>query len=52
MWLKNLLETGKVEEVQGALNQPIEGLTYDSRKVSQGDVFLPCRGRTLMGMIL
>ncbi len=44
MWLKNLLETGEVEEVQGGLTQPVEGLAYDSRKVRQGDVFFAVSG--------
>jgi len=44
MWLKNLLETGEVEEVQGGLTQPVEGLAYDSRKVRQGDVFFAVPG--------
>ncbi len=44
MRLKNLLEAGEVEEVQGGLTQPVEGLAYDSRKVREGDVFFAVPG--------
>ncbi len=44
MWLKNLLETGDVAEVQGKVTQTIGGLAYDSRKVRQGDVFFAVPG--------
>ena len=44
MWLKNLLETGSVEEIQGKVTQTVDGLAYDSRKVRQGDVFFAVPG--------
>ncbi|MFQ5852095.1 MAG: UDP-N-acetylmuramoyl-L-alanyl-D-glutamate--2,6-diaminopimelate ligase [Candidatus Binatia bacterium] len=44
MWLKDLLETGDVEETHGTLNRPIAGLTYDSRKVGRGYVFFAVPG--------
>ncbi len=44
MRLKNLIETGEVQEVQGKVAQTVGGLAYDSRKVRQGDVFFAVPG--------
>lgn len=44
MELKDLLETVDVEETQGPLDKPVDGLSYDSRKVKRGYVFFAVRG--------
>jgi len=44
MELKDLLATVDVEETQGPLDKPVDGLSYDSRKVKRGYVFFAVRG--------
>ena len=44
MRLKDLLETVKVKEMTGPDEIEITGLSYDSRKVSKGDIFFALNG--------
>lgn len=49
MRLKDLLETGHVEEAEGVLDQQVAGLVYDSRKVKRGDIFFALPGTSTDG---
>ena len=49
MLLKELLDTGQVEEAKGVLDQPVGGLVYDSRSVKRGDVFFALPGESTDG---
>lgn len=41
MRLAEFLALDEVAEAKGDLNQEVTGLTYDSRKVNPGQIFLP-----------
>ena len=49
MWLKELLDTEHVEEVQGDLDRQVGGLAYDSRRVRDGDIFFALPGTVTDG---
>lgn len=44
MNLKNLIDTIKVKEIFGNTDMDITGLSYDSRKISQGNIFFAMKG--------
>ncbi len=44
MNLKNLIDTIKVKEIFGNTDIDITGLSYDSRKISQGNIFFAMKG--------
>jgi UDP-N-acetylmuramoyl-L-alanyl-D-glutamate--2,6-diaminopimelate ligase len=44
MRLKEFVELAEVEEAEGDLDQEVSGLSYDSRKVSAGQVFFAVAG--------
>ncbi|MGH7871116.1 MAG: UDP-N-acetylmuramoyl-L-alanyl-D-glutamate--2,6-diaminopimelate ligase [Candidatus Binatia bacterium] len=49
MRLKDFLALQEIEEVQGDLDQEVTGLTYDSRRVSEGQVFFAVPGEKVDG---
>jgi UDP-N-acetylmuramoyl-L-alanyl-D-glutamate--2,6-diaminopimelate ligase len=49
MRLREFLPLEKVEEAEGNLDQEVTGLTYDSRRVSAGEVFFAIPGEKVDG---
>jgi UDP-N-acetylmuramyl-tripeptide synthetase len=49
MRLKELLQVGEVEEAEGNTDQPVTGLSYDSRAVKKGDLFFAVPGAHVDG---
>ncbi len=49
MLLKDLVEAEEIEEAQGDMDQVVTGLAYDSREVTQGNVFFAIPGARVDG---